>query len=228
MGYMTRSCGHGHASIVFRMQKPIDLIQVQSRQAIDLWNLLHKMKNDNVRFPVTDRISLVFKLARSGLLLLGTSWLLDLTSKNIRRISDDDYDETSRFLLNTAASPPNDLTTVEPQTFKVGVLMAEIALALSIEHVQPQTGNGSQLEFVVNFSSDSTPDMHAFIADLIVDDVYLRAGRQYGKAVGFCPQQSARLRRSDWARIKEFGSWKERDKAYHDIVVDYYNEVYVP
>jgi len=214
---------------MFRVEKPIDLIQVQSRRAIDLWNLLHKMKNDDVRFHLPDQISLVFKVVQSGLLLLGTSWLSNLTSKNIQRISDDDYDETSRFLLNAAASPFDDLTTVEPQTFKVGVLMAEIALALPIERIQSQqTGNGSQLEFVMNFSSDSIPDIQAFTADVIVYDVYLRAGKRYSRAVEFCLQQSARSRRSDWARIKQFGSWQDRDKAYHDIVVDYYNEVYVP
>ena len=74
----------------------------------------------------------LIKPVRSGLLLLGTSWLSDPTSKNIQRISDDDYDETSRFLLNTAASPSNHLTTVEPQTFKV--VMETRKRVLGAEH----------------------------------------------------------------------------------------------
>jgi hypothetical protein len=213
----------------FRVGRPTDLIKVQSRRAIDLWKLLDRMKNHDERFYLQDQMSLIVKVIQSGLLLLGTSWLSDLTSKNIQRISDDSSDETSRLLLNATESPFDVVTTVEPQTFKVGVIMAEIALALPIERIKPQqTATGTQLDFVINLSKNDIPNTEALTADQIVYDVYRQMGKVYSNAVDFCLQQSKRSRRPDWDRIKKFGCWQDRDKAYHDIVVDYYNEVYVP
>ena len=182
---------------VFRVERPIDLIQVQSRRAIDLWNLLHEMKNDDVRFHLPDHISLVFKVVQNGLLLLGTSWLSDLTSKNVQCLSDDDYDETSCFLLNTAACPLDDLTTVEPQTFKVGVLMSETALALPVERIESQLTNSrtTQLQFVMNFWVEQYT-RHAAL--------HCRRNRLRRLPVGWkTVQQSRRVLPAAFSKIKE-------------------------
>jgi hypothetical protein len=200
----------------------MDLIRVQPHKEIDLWELLHQMKNDDERFYLPDRIDLVFKVVKIGLLLLGTSWLSDLNSKMSNVFPVLSTQNVTAFLLNAASTSDNDLHLVEPQTFRVGVLIAEIALALPIEDVQ--RGDDAELKFAMNLSPSSTQELDYVTANEIIYDIYLSAGKVWSRVVEFCLQQSPSSKKSDW----QFGSWEEREETYRNTSIDYYNEVYAP
>ena len=78
-------------------------------------------------------------------------------------------------MLNAASASDNDLHLVVPQAFRVGVLIAEIVLALPIEDVQ--RGGDAELKFAINLSPSNTQELDYFTANEIVYDIYLSAGK---------------------------------------------------
>lgn len=181
------------------------------------------------QFPLRERLNLAFKVAECGLLLLGTSWLSTLSSRNIKRLSRPDWTSRRRFLLEAGLTTENDFSSVEPQTFSIGVLLAEIATGQAVERIRPyQDGSGVKLDLMMAYLRHGSEERRAFPAEDVVRRVDQHAGAAYGRAVEFCLQQSLRAKRMHQAHFRDLSSWKEREQAYYAILIDYHAEVYLP
>ena len=180
-------------------------------------------------FPLRERLNLAFKVAECGLLLLGTSWLSTLSSRKIKRVSRPDWTTRRRFLLEAGLTTENDFSSVEPQTFSIGVLLAEIATGQAVERIIPyQDGSSVKLDLMMAYLRHGSEERRAFPAEDVVRRVDQHAGAAYGRAVEFCLQQSLRTKRTHQAHFRNLSSWKEREKAYYAILIDYHAEVYLP
>lgn len=164
-----------------------------------------------------------------GLLLLGTPWLSNLSSKNIQRISGPGREERRRFLLETEDLTPEDLASVEPQTFNVGVLLTEIATAQPVLRIRKhESRSGSELHLVMTSLLNFSLKPRSLPADKVVERVKNEMGQRYSNAVEFCLQQSQKRKSTAWQKIGETREWKVRDEASRVILRDYYHEVFFP
>lgn len=122
------------------------------------------------RFPRHERLDLAYKVVECGLLLLGTSWLWNLSSKNIQRISGQVHGGRLRYLHETEDLTNEDLASVEPQTFNVGVLLTEIAIAQPVLHIRKhESTSGSELHLVMASLHNYSLKRRSLPADQVVE-----------------------------------------------------------
>ena len=221
-------------TVNFHLTLPPDPIQQGSYREVGLSGLLSEIQartsaDSHEKFPVRERLELAYKVAECGLLLLGTSWLANISSKRVQRVSRPGTDQRRRYILE-AGRETHDLDLVEPQTFNVGVLLTEIATAQPVLRIMrfEMVDHSVELDLVMNSLRDSVVEQRKFRAAQVVKRVDEHMGQHYGEAVEFCLQQSQKYKRPEWARIREFGSWREREDAYRGILEDYYVMVYTP
>ena len=224
-----------NSTLHFHLTLPPDPIQQGSYREVGLSGLLSEIQartsaDSHEKFPVRERLELAYKVAECGLLLLGTSWLSNISSKKVQRISRPGQGQRRRYILEAGRSDNNDLDSVEPQTFNVGVLLTEIAAAQPVLCIMRfETGDHKvELDLVMNSLRDGVVEQRKFRAAQVVNRVDEHMGQRYSEAVEFCLQQSQKYKRPEWARIREFGSWQEREDAYRSILQDYYVIVYTP
>ncbi|MCJ1243287.1 hypothetical protein MMC30_000484 [Trapelia coarctata] len=218
----------------FHLTLPPDPIQQGSYREVGLSGLLSEIQartsaDSHEKFPVRERLELAYKVAECGLLLLGTSWLANISSKRVQRVSRPGPDQRRRYILE-AGRETNELDSVEPQTFNVGVLLTEIATAQPVLRIMRfEMGNRNvELDLVMSSLRDGVVEQRKFRAAQVIKRVDEHMGQRYSEAVEFCLQQSQKYKRPEWARIREFGSWGEQEDAYRSILQDYYVMVYTP
>lgn len=216
---------------LFRLTPPSEPIQSLTHKPISLSKWLDLVQvttsaESHERFPLSERLDLAYNIVECGLLLLGTSWLSNLSSKKIQRISVPGREQHRRFLLETEDLTNEDLTPVEPQTFKVGVLLTEIATAQPVLRIRK---HGSELHLVMASLLNSSLTPRSLPADKAVERVKNEMGQKYSSAVEFCLQQSQKRKSTAWEEVlKETREWKVRDQAYRAILREYYHEVFLP
>lgn len=219
----------------FLLTLPADPIQQGSYKEVGLSGLLSEIQartsaDSHEKFPVRERLELAYKVAECGLLLLGTSWLSNISSKKVQRISRPGQGQRRRYILEAGRPETNELDSVEPQTFNVGVLLTEIATAQPVLRIMrfEMSDRNVELDLVMNSLRDGVVEQRKFPPAQVVKRVDEHMGQRYSEAVEFCLQQSQKYKRPEWARIREFGNWREREDAYHSILQDYYVMVYAP
>lgn len=218
----------------FRLTSPSEPIQSLSHKQMHLARLLDLIQTktsfeSHEHFPLSERLDLAYNIVECGLLLLGTSWLSNLSSKKIQRISRTDREQRRRFILETGDFTNEDLASVEPQIFNVGVLLTEIAIGQPVLRIKKyETTSGSELHLVMasllNFSLNS----RSLPANQVVDRVNKSMGQRYSRAVEFCLQQSPIRKRPSWRGFGDSHEWNVRDQAYRVILEEYYEEVFLP
>lgn len=155
------------------------------------------------------RLDLAYKVVECGLLLLGTSWLWNLSSKNTQRISGQVHEGRLRYLHETEDLTNEDLASVEPQTFNVGVLLTEIAIAQPVLHIRKhESTSGSELHLVMASLHNYSLKRRSLPADQVVERVNNHMGHGYSKAVEFCLQQSQMRKSTTWQVDKVSREWK--------------------
>lgn len=219
----------------FHLTLPVDPIQQGSYKEVGLSGLLSGIQartsaDSHEKFPVRERLELAYKVAECGLLLLGTSWLSNISSKKVQRISRPGQGQRRRYILEAGRPETNELDSVEPQTFNVGVLLTEIATAQPVLRIMrfEMSDRNVELDLVMNSLRDGVVEQRKFPPAQVVKRVDEHMGQRYSEAVEFCLQQSHKYKRPEWGRIREFGSWREREDAYRSILQDYYVMVYTP
>lgn len=219
----------------FRFTSPSEPIQSLTHKPVYLSDWLDLVQvttsaESHERFPLRERLDLAYNIVECGLLLLGTSWLSNLSSKNIQRISVPGRERRRRFLLETEDLTNKDLTSVEPQTFNVGVLLTEIATAQRVLRIRKyESKSGSELHLVMASLLNLSLTPRSLPADKVVERVKNEMGQKYSSAVDFCLQQSQKRKSTAWEEVlKETREWKVRDQAYRVILREYYDKVFLP
>ncbi|MCJ1401480.1 hypothetical protein MMC11_004694 [Xylographa trunciseda] len=218
----------------FRISRPTDPIQDKQQKESQLWGFLAEIQNKlsaelHARFPQTERLDLAYRVAEYGLLLLGTSWLSNISSKKIQRIYRPARGHRRRYLMEAELSGAKHLSSVEPQTFLIGVLLTEIAAAQPIlDIIRYEEPSGFEYDFVMAALRNGSVEKRKLRAYQVTQRVEESLGQRFSEAVEFCLQQSVKYRRPEWAHIKEFGTWQDRIDAYRGILEEYYAVVYTP
>ncbi|MCJ1228942.1 hypothetical protein MMC12_005606 [Toensbergia leucococca] len=177
------------AELWFRLTSPSDLIQAGSQKEVHLSGLLDRIQTKtsaeaHEQFPLSERLDLAYKIVECGLLLLGTSWFSNLSSKRIQRISRPGIGQRRRFLLETGNSESEELTSVEPQTFSIGVLLTEIAIAQSVIRITKFKGDdGIELDLVMAILRGRTQECRPLPAAEVITRVDQNMGQRYSRAV---------------------------------------------
>ena len=223
-----------NSALHFRISLPTDPIQDGQQKESQIWGFLADIQDKlsaeaHARFPQTERLDLAFRVAECGLILLGTSWLSNISSKKIRRIYRPARGHRRRYVMEAELSGDNRLSSVEPQTFLVGVLLTEIAAAQPIlDIVKYEMPSGVEYDFVMASLRNGSIEKRKLRAYQVTRRVEESLGQCFSEAVEFCLQQSAKYRRPEWARIREFGTWQDKIDAYRGILEEYYTIVYTP
>lgn len=222
----------------FRLTSPSEPIHGLRQINLSKWLNLVQAKTSaesHERFPLRERLDLAYNVAECGLLLLGTSWLSNLSSKNIQRFSGPGREPRQgrerhrRFLLETKDLNNEDLASVEPQTFNVGVLLTEIAIAQPVLYIKKYESTlGSELHLVMASLHNYSLKRRSLPAHKVVERVNNHMGQGYSRAVEFCLQQSQIRKSTAWQKDNVSREWKVRDQAYRVILRDYYQEVFLP
>jgi hypothetical protein len=183
----------------------------------------------SAQFPCTERLNLAFKVAECGLLLIGTSWLSSIDSRNVQRLSDSIWKTKRRFILEVNVTENEHLSNVEPHVFEIGKLLAEIAMGLPVKKTATYNGtNGPELDLVISVQVGDEQELRAMPAVEVEQRVRQAMGTSYSKAVAFCLQQSPQARKENWAKMNDLQKLEEKESAYLKILTDYYTEVYLP
>jgi hypothetical protein len=213
--------------VKFQLTKQVEWTHKYPCSSTWLRGFLEQMKK-NRGFPAPRKAELAFRIVENGLFLLGTSWLSYLDSSHIQR------GDCGRFLLGTTAPlADNELKYIEPQTFHIGTLLAEIALSVPIDGIRRV---GDDIDLVITSSYKGAEAQRSLPAKDVVTLVREESdmGFKYAKAVEFCLQQSGDFligRRDAWRKDWQLssGSWEQRKQAYDNAVfADYFEQVYKP
>ena len=225
---------NSRTATMFRLSSPLDPLRPWETKSIHLSGLLGAIEDmtsfqASGQFPYTERLNLAFKVAECGLLLIGTSWLSSIDSRNVQRLSDPSWKTKRRFIFEVKATENEHLANVEPHLFKIGKLLAEIAMGLPVRRIVTFDGpHGPELDLVISVKIEEKKEMRAMPAVEVEQRARQAMGLSYSKAVAFCLQQSSDAQKENWGRLVEFGTWKEKEEAYMKLLANYHTSVYLP
>ena len=138
---------------------------------------------------IAEKLELAYSIVESSLILLGTPWLSALSSHTLKQYGIE-HRQPHRYILSINEIAPG-LTgnlsqlgkgTLELYIFRVGTLLAEIALGSVVQKFE-KTGSGLQLVITDDAKAQRSCSPH-----LIVNKVKKAIGTSYSEAVGFCLQ----------------------------------------
>jgi hypothetical protein len=176
----------------FRLSSPVEPLKPCDTKSIHLSGLLEAIRTKTSvqaaeQFPYAERLNLAFKVAECGLLLIGTSWLSSIDSRNVQRLSDPSWCVKRRFILELNIAENGHLFNVEPNVFRIGVLLAEIAMGQAVDRIVAYSAShGTELDLVIAMQRDDELEMRSVPAIEIEHRVVQVMGPAYGKAVAFC------------------------------------------
>lgn len=223
---------------MFRLMSPYDPVELATHRSIHLSSLLGRIQNRtsveaHEQFPIKERIHLAFKVAECGLLLLGTPWLSNLNSRQIKRLSRNpmalDGRRSRRFLFEARAEAEIPLSFIEPHTFRIGVLLAEIALGQPVENIiQWRSSPGIELDLWMAHLRRGSTEMVSLPTGIVIERISNDMPPGYCRAVKFCLQQRLEVRKMDWDEVLNSNDWERRTGIYCHVLQDYFSEVYSP
>lgn len=233
-----------NSSIWFQSRYPIsNSVSSGKTTSTCLHSLLESIQNKPFSeafedFPNAERIDLAYQVAECGLMLLGTSWLSDIRSTQIWRLKNYMRQQHLFMLQVTEAAAPASaaidelLCAVEPQTFMIGVLLAEIAIAEPVTGFKPykaQDGRQKLALRVTRKNDQGQRQDYGMKVGAAVRKVNNCMGPAYSEAVEFCLRQSGISRSPAWSRLRgnDGGDVMEKDEAYKSLLKDFHQEVFV-
>lgn len=233
-----------NSSIWFQSRYPIsNSVSSGKTTSTCLHSLLESIQNKPFSeafedFPNAERIDLAYQVAECGLMLLGTSWLSDIRSTQIWRLKNYMRQQHLFMLQVTEAAAPASaaidelLCAVEPQTFMIGVLLAEIAIAEPVTGFKPykaQDGRQKLALRVTRKNDQGQRQDYGMKVGAAVRKVNNCMGSAYSEAVEFCLRQSGISRSPAWSRLRgnDGGDVMETDEAYKSLLKDFHQEVFV-
>lgn len=185
-------------------------------------------------FPFVERLDLAYQVVECGLMFLGTSWLSDLRSAQLLRLKN--YTKgLHNFILDlenesSSASATELLETVEPQTFMMGVLLTEIAIAQPVVGLMSYTSNGSRKISlrVTRINDQGVKQEYEMRLGSAIRQVRNHMDVLYSEAVEFCLRQPAQPSRNiSWAQVRGCRTFDQYEEAYKDILNDFYEKVFI-
>ncbi|EGU84881.1 hypothetical protein FOXB_04605 [Fusarium oxysporum f. sp. conglutinans Fo5176] len=169
------------------------------------------------KFYLPERIRFAFKVAECGFFLCGTSWLVDLRSRNIRSIRDIDHNR--HFLLKTEASrygfEDAQYQRFAEHRFAIGVLLVEIGTGKSVERFSPSSEGAG---YTFSLCQAGTTAVSNVGMDKVLSDLSEVMGVPYAESVKACLRHRARRQTSP----------AEPREAYREMLEEYYFNVYQP
>ena len=139
---------------------------------------------------IAEKLELAYSIVESSLTLLGTPWLSALSSQTLKQYRINNR-QPPRYVLSIKETDQNlirnrfysEKGALEQCIFRVGILLAEIALGTVIQKFG-KTNLGLQL---VIMEHETTAQRQCSV-HLIVHKVEKEMGKSYSEAVGFCLQ----------------------------------------
>ena len=139
---------------------------------------------------IAEKLELAFSVVESSLTLLGTPWLSALSSQTLKQYRINNR-QPPRYVLGIKETDQNlirnrfhfEKGAVEQCIFRVGILLAEIALGTVVQDFK-KTILGLQLVI----TEYETTMQRSCSLHLIVNKVEKEMGKSYSEAVGFCLQ----------------------------------------
>ncbi|KAH7276264.1 hypothetical protein B0J15DRAFT_383808 [Fusarium solani] len=175
-------------------------------------------------FPRSERLRFALKIAECGLLLSGTTWLVDLRSSNIRSALDSEHNR--HFLLRTKAFQEvyNDshFQQLASHVYAIGILLAELGIGRRIGQI---LRHSSTAEYTFHlYQSGTTPPPNPYEASefTVLNTVRINMGDKYAEAVKICLES-----KESWRQVRGHTP-EQRSEKYITILMEYYFEVYSP
>lgn len=139
---------------------------------------------------IAEKLELAYSVVESSLTLLGTPWLSALSSQTLKQYRMNNR-QPPRYVLSIKEIDQNlirnqfylEKGALEQCIFRVGILLAEIALGTVIQKFRKMK---SGLQLVI--TEHETTAQRQCSVHLIVNKVEKEMGKSYSEAVGFCLQ----------------------------------------
>lgn len=182
-------------------------------------------------FPSVERFDLAFKAVEFGLQLLGTSWLSNIRSTQLLRFKN--YARQQHWFVleidNTGSDHERLLDHIEPQTFMIGILLTEIAIAEPVVGIHRYELQGRR-EFalkVIRTNDQGNKEQQAMKISAAIRRVKNCMGIAYGEAVEFCLRQSSISRNPAWAQLRDNCDSGSREEAYKSLLKEFHQDVFL-
>lgn len=232
------------SSFWFQSKYPVpNAVSTGKASSTCIHSLLETIQNKSFaesfeKFPNAERIDLAYQVAECGLMLLGTSWLSGVRSTQIKRLKNH-LRQQSLFILEISDGNgegfviENDLlSAVEPQTFMIGVLLTEIAIATPVTGLEPYTSQDGRQKLALRITrkdDQGNKQHHGMKLGAAVREVNNCMHLSYSDAVDFCLRQSGINRNPAWAQLRglDDADVPGRNEAYRSLLKDFYEQVFV-
>lgn len=180
-----------------------------------LSDLLFNHTSQSIRsISLAEKVELAYKIAESGLWLLGTPWLSNLSSEQLLRMTIGD--RKPQYVLPVELMPfigssyhTTSMMSKSSQISSIGAVLAEIALNTPLDMNPYEPG----LEFFSSLAKE-------------IDDVEHKMGFRYGRAVQFC-LRNIKTRANSWSLPPSDREEMLSSSSYvSPLLEDYYSHVF--
>ncbi|KIW88216.1 uncharacterized protein Z519_11327 [Cladophialophora bantiana CBS 173.52] len=203
---------------------------------VNLYGYLESRAHQHQSLLRPERVKMAFLIADNGMILLGTQWAHHFRSKNLIGPRTEEVFHASEIVLNVPDTEAletridNGIDNVEPQLFKIGVLLVELALSAPV-HSASYDREGNQprqlcLETCLP-ELNTTERQRLQIANLLTR-AEQAVGDGMSQAIEFCLQHTRGYFGAEWSEYSRLNPWKNREMAYKNVLSRYYDKVYKP
>jgi hypothetical protein len=217
----------------------------ENGKSICLRNLFQKAnsrpdKQPSTGFWIEDQFRLALKVVEVGLYLLGTSWLSNLSTAAVLRVTSVDNPDPRYILHLTRWVIPYQNAKL-PHLFRIGIVLAEIALLETLveakdmpeRHDGPQGISGIEHSYYIftnsGPSSGGLKDTVEYPFCRMISIIKERTTPMVGRAVEFCLKaESVNAFSASETLPPNESDYEARIKAYGKVLGDYREQVYNP
>ncbi|MCJ1279801.1 hypothetical protein MMC21_007625 [Puttea exsequens] len=188
------------------------------------WNM-YGLANRLETLSLLEKVELAYKVAESGLLLFGTSWLSFLNSKSLHRL--EILGQDPRYVMNikqrTSIFQDQFRTEgwkLERHIFSIGVILLEIALSVAVSSIEAS-------ELGINLAVVNEGQTHVWSLLRAFVEVKKTMKDNYADAGKFCLQDPVTASNRMWMYgILYDDSFTEEQKSL-ELLELYFNRVFV-
>ncbi|KAL8789924.1 MAG: hypothetical protein Q9195_006585 [Heterodermia aff. obscurata] len=213
----------------FRSRVPLDTLFASSASDLKpLVKLLYRLdlriaEEPALYFPRSQRVKLAYKLIQCGLLISGTSWLAKLENKILKRTprgQNGDYHFLLELSCDGEMANEETLAAISQHLFAVGVLLVELGLGQPVKSATWEN-NWTLYPDFETYTLPASLRYEQWQAQLTT-----HMGDDYTNATKYCLVQKSG---SFWNTIhRRDGEPEVREKAYLEVLKEYYIRAYLP